>query len=52
MAVEVHRGTKIHDSKKVEKEAKKTLVMAPNDTCCTTGTNIETNDVNVTSLAK
>ena len=52
MAVEVHRGTKIHNSKKGEKEAKKTLMMAPTDPCYTTGTKIDTNDAHVTLLAK
>ena len=40
MAVEVHRGTKIHDSKKGEKETKKTLAMAPTNPRCTIRTKI------------
>ena len=50
-AMEVHRGTKIYDSKKGKKETKKTLVMAPTDPRCTIGTKIYTKAVHVTSLA-
>ena len=48
----MHRGTKIHDSKKGEKETKKMLAMALTDPCCTTGIKIETKAVHVNSLAK
>ena len=51
-AVEVHRGTKIHDSKKGEKETKKTLAVAPTDSRCTIGTKIENKAVNFNSLEK
>ena len=47
LAVEVHRGTKIYNSKKAEK----TLAVAPTDPHCTIGTKIETMAVHVTSLA-
>ena len=50
LAVKVHRGTKIHDSKEGEKERKKPLAMAPTDPCRTIGTKIETKEVHVTSL--
>ena len=50
MAVEVHGGTKIHDSKKAKKETKKTLEMAPTDPRFTIRKNIDINAVHVTSL--
>ena len=50
--MEVHRGTKLHNSKKGGKETKKTLAMAPTDPCYTIGTRIETKAVHVNSLAK
>ena len=49
--MEVHRATKIHNSKKGKRETKKTLAMAPTYPFCTIGTNIETKAVNFTSLA-
>ena len=54
LSVGVHRGTKIHDSKKGEKgrkRDKKTHVMAPTDPRYTIRTNINTKAVHVTSLA-
>ena len=41
-----HRGTKIHNSKKV----KKTIVMAPINSRCDIRTKIDTKDVHITSL--
>ena len=50
LAVEVHRGTNIYDSKKGKKETKETLAMDPTYPLCTIGTKIETKVVHVTSL--
>ena len=51
-AMELHRGTKIHDSKKGGERDKKTLAMAPTNPYYTIGTKIKTKAVHVTSLAK
>ena len=51
-AVEVHRGTKIHNSKKGEKETKRMLAMAQTDIQCTIGTKIETKVMHVPSMAE
>ena len=48
----MHRGTKIHDSKKGEKETKKTLTVALTDPRYTIGTKIDTKVQHVTPLAE
>ena len=50
LAVEVHRGTKIHYSKKGEKETKNTLAMVPTYPRFTIINKIETKAMHVTSL--
>ena len=50
--MEVHRGTKIHDSKKGKKRDKNMLKMAPINPHCTIGTKIETKAVHINSLVE
>ena len=52
LAVEVHRGTKIHDPKNGEKETKIRSWWRRTIPRCTIGTNIKTKAVHVTSLVK
>ena len=49
--MEVHRGTKVHDSKRAKKR-QKTLAVVPTDPHFTSGTKIENKAVHVTSLAE